>query len=234
MALIQIDPYASALNTTTCGPLDVGCCCQSNTYLSALQQDVPQACDTTDQVPIFSYINAACSDVGVPVALSTTSVALTTSMIPTTTVTTTISTTLSTTLDTALGTSLRVTGTQVAGATGVPAAVTSACPSPSLSSGASIGIIIAAFAIGGIVFAAGAVLILRRRKTKDLSASTSDVPYTPYTSHTPHTVSTAFSSNSSQMRDKPLPIFEAAAKGPRVEMMGVGDARVHGHAAELS
>jgi hypothetical protein len=216
--LPQIDPYASALNTTTCGPLDIGCVCQSNTYLSALQDDVPQACDTTDQVPIFSYIMAACSEFGVQISLSTTSVSLTTSTIPTTTVTTTVRTTL------------QATGTQLAGATGIPDTVTSDCPKPNLSSGASVGIIIAAFALGGLLFAAGAVLILRRRKTKFSPESTphADVPNTPYTAYT------AYSSQSSQMREKPLPMVEAASKRPRAEMMDSSNAGSHDRPAELS
>ena len=158
---------------------------------------------------------AACSEFGVPISLSTTSVSLTTSTIPTTTVTTTVSTTL------------QATGTQLAGATGIPDTITSDCPKPGLSSGASVGIIIAAFALGGLLFAAGAVLIFRRRKTKFSPESTpyADVPNTPYT---------AYSSQSSQMREKPLPVVEAASKRPRVEMMDSSDAGSHGRPAELS
>lgn len=215
MSLRQIDPYASALNTTTCGPLDVGCVCQSNTYLSALQDDVPRACDTKDQVPIFSYIMAACSEFSVQISLTTTSVSLTTSTIHTTIVTTTVSTTL------------QATGTQLAGATGTPDTVTLDCPKPSLSSGASVGITIAAFALGGILFAAGAVLIVRRRKTNlsPESARYAEVPNTPYT---------AYTSQSSQMGEKPLPMVEAASKRPRAEMMDSSDAGSHARPAELS
>jgi hypothetical protein len=158
---------------------------------------------------------AACSDFGVPVTLTVTSVPLTTSAIPTTTVTTTFSTTL------------RVTGTQMAGATGIADTVTSNCPKPGLSSGASVGIIIAAFALGGLLFAAGAVLILRRRQAKAILESP------PYATM-PNTAYTAYSSQSSQIREKPLPTVEAASKGPRVEIMDSGDARFHGRPAELS
>lgn len=207
-----IDPYASALNSTTCGPLDISCCCQSSTYLDTLQGEVPQACDTIDQAPVFSYIMAACSEFSVQVTLTTTSAPLTTSTLPTTTVTTT----------------LRVTNTQLAGATGAADTITSDCPKPGLSSGASVGIIIASFALGGILFAAGAVLILRRRKTMTIPARTLDIPYTPYTE------STVYGSENSHMQEKPLPLVEAASMQPRAEMMDAENAGSHGRLAELS
>lgn len=155
---------------------------------------------------------AACSDVSVQVSLTTTSVPLTTSTIPITTVTTT----------------LRITSTQSAGATAIAAAATSDCSKPGLSSGASVGIIIAAFALGGLLFAAGAVLILRKRTAKAVAERTPDTPYTSYTE------STAYGSQSSQMHEKPLPLVEAETKRPRAEIMDAENAGSHGRPAELS
>ena len=169
---------------------------------------------------VFSYIMAACSDFGVSITLSTTSVPLITSTIPVATIASTI----------------RITITQSAGATGAATAVTAAsssdCPKSSLSTAASIGIIIGAFCLGGLLFAAGALIMLRRRKSRAISERYPDTPYTQTLADNP---STAHSSQSTQDHDrKPLPMVEASAKRPRVELMPTENTGSDSRPAELS
>ena len=150
--VIQISPYAAALNTTTCGPLDVKCICQSNTFIEAAQVDVPQACVVADQKPIFSYIEAACSDFGSFVSFSTTSVPIVQTTAQIATITTTVG----------------LTNTPSAGASRSGIASSQGCAEPALSTGASAGLIVAAFAIGCIAAALGTIVLTRRSKSRGM------------------------------------------------------------------
>ncbi|KAF2730904.1 hypothetical protein EJ04DRAFT_555054 [Polyplosphaeria fusca] len=170
-------------NSSSCGPLDVGCLCSDSQFLDSLTKCIAASCTVADQETTIEYFNQLCAANGITLSglasASSTEFSSATATLPATTTATESATTATTSSSFALSlptSSPASSPTSSPTSSSQPTSTDNSSGSTGLSSGASAGIGVGA-TLGVVALAVGAFFLYRRQKKRRAAKEATQNPW---------------------------------------------------------